>query len=493
MSTTPPFPTEAQLTQAPFSTSTRTGGSYSRRPYDILGLAWLHGSLHASIFRRQVLQRSWESPAPVRTVEEFEAALDAALVQLRFGGSEVFLILEHDSFVHQAEQAPAFSEAAARAYLRGRVERFEKEHEPVLWVSQRTVSARQESTFLLHLLPSAFYGKINGMLLSRRLDLTRILPLAVPLQLSLATLAPGKESAVLIAADTGDATTVMVARPSGDLLFARTMLARWDTDPARIGVEVNRSVLYAKQQFSSVIDTIWLLGSAGDAARAEVQTRCGANKEIIVRTTTPIEWLELVAKLTPRHPINLVAGYLGKKRRQQFIRRSVTAGCWLLFALLSLDTWTRVQTWMEENVHLHQLQKSQGTLRADRARLQIRNTEVQKERDFVREVYDERLPGVPARFFAYVSSAIPPEARLSDLNVKCDTTTGKWEFRFEGQIEGDEETCREALSALQKAMTRGPFRIHFNDSSRSITPVPSAGIEAQSTLRFALEGTLFEG
>lgn len=494
--TSPLESTQAELTQAPFSTATRRGGEYSRRPYDTLGLTWLHGSFHAAVFRRQTFKWSWASPTPVRTVEEFEAALDQTLIELRFGGTEVFLILEHDAFVHQAEQAPAFSEAAARAYLRGRVERFEKEHEPVLWVSQSTVSVRKESTFLLHLLPSSFYGRINGLLLDRHLDLTRILPFAVPLQLIVPTLSEGKDRPVLIAVDTGEATTVMVAQPNGELLFARTMMARWDTDPARIGVEVNRSVLYAKQQFSAAIETIWLLGSAGEAARSEVQTRCGSGKEIKIRSSTPRDWMEAVAKLTPRHPINLVAGYLGRKRRQQLIRRVVVGACWLTFSLLGLDAWTDGQNQNEQARRLHELQKKQSSLIAERDQLRVRNTEVQHDRDFVRQVSEDRLPAVPARFFTYIAGLLPPDAHLTEMSVKWDSATNKWGFHLEGQLQGDEETCREMLTSFQKNLTRGALRPKMNDGARSLVPVMSssggAGLEGPSAQRFTLEGTLFE-
>src|SRR4051812_45523847 len=69
-----------------------------RKNGDMLGLAWLHGTLQAAVFRRQVRVASWESPTPARTLEEFESGLDQALETLDFAGSEAFLILEHDQF-----------------------------------------------------------------------------------------------------------------------------------------------------------------------------------------------------------------------------------------------------------------------------------------------------------------------------------------------------------------------------------------------------------
>ena len=463
-----------------------------RRTSDVLGLAWMHGAFTAATFRKQALASSWDCRTPVTTLEEFETAFDAACAALGFAGEEVFLILANDQFVHQPELAPAFSESASRTYLRGRVERYEKEHEPVLWVSQRTMSSRQEAAFILHLLPSAFYGRLNSMLLARRLDLTRIVPLTVPLQLVLETLDMPKDKPVLIATESGGATTVLAARGDGQLLFARTMLARWDVDPARLGVEVNRSLLYAKQQFTAVIDRIWLLGTASEAARTEVQSRCGSGKEVLTQASMPLDWLQAVARLTPRHPVNLVAGYLGRKRRQQFLRRVLIAGCWLGLALVSLDAWSREFTWKEARRHHAELRASESSMTATRDRLVARNAEVEKQRAFVQQASEERLPPVAPRFLAFIASVLPAEAQLTEVSVRWEPTTSTWSFRLDGQVEGDEETARDILTVFQKAIGKSPLQARFNEGGRVVAALsPANGTEMPSAHRFVLEGTLF--
>ncbi len=486
MSTTSPIETPPPAAPKP------AARGLLRRNSDTLGIAWMHGVFHAAVFRRQTLVASWSCDVEVPGVEDFEYAFDSALGALGFKGEEVFLILAHDQFIHQAEQAPAFSEAASRSYLRGRVERHEKEREPVLWVSQRTLSARQEAAFVLHMLPSAFYGRLNSLLLARRLDLTRILPVSVPLQLILESLETPKDQPVIVAAETGAATTVLAARNDGQLLFSRTLLAKWDADPARLGVEVNRSLLYAKQQFGAVIDRVWLLGDASEAARTEVQTRCGAGKEITVRASAPVDWLQAVARLSPRHPVNLVAGYLGRKRRHQFVRRALIAGCWLGLGLMALDAWTRSGRWQEERQRFSTLTASEATLHETRARLEQRNKSADAHRNFIKQASEDRLPPVPPRLLAFVANALPGDASLTDFQVKWDAATKGWSFRLDGQIEGDEETAREALASFQKILARSPLRARFNDATRAIAPVPVAGNELPTAQRFNLEGTLFE-
>ncbi len=466
--------------------------TFMRRTRDTLGIAWMHGAFHAAVFRRQSLVASCIAAGAVTTLEEFERAFDEAIVSLGFAGEEVFLILAHEQFVHRPEQAPAFSESASRAYLRGRVERFEKENEPVLWISQRTVSTRQEAAFVLHLLPSAFYGRLNSILLARRLDLTRILPASVPLQLVLESLDVPEEQTVLLAAETGAATTVLAARGDGQLLFSRTLLARWADDPARLGVEMNRSLLYAKQQFGTVVENVWLLGAADDTARAEVQARCGGGKDVVVRASDPVAWLQAVARLSPRHPVNLVAGYLGRKRRHQFVRRALIAGCWLALALVALDVWSRSLRWREERARLTDLQKNESALHETRTRLEERNRRADNHRAFIQEVSEKRLPPVTSRLLVFVAGILPPEAGLTDFNVKWDEAGAAWSFRFDGQVEGDEESVRDALATFQRELVKSPLRARFNDASRVIVSVPTPRNDLPPAFRFSLEGVLFE-
>ena len=135
----------------------------------MLGVSWLHGAVAVSIFRRHQPVASWSAPEPVHTLEEFAAALEKAVQETGFRGTDAFIVLENEAFQHQLETVPSFSDRAARAYLRSRIDRIEKESEPMLWVSQRAMTVRKEHAFLLHLLPSSFYYKLNEVFIGRRL------------------------------------------------------------------------------------------------------------------------------------------------------------------------------------------------------------------------------------------------------------------------------------------------------------------------------------
>jgi hypothetical protein len=455
---------------------------------DVLGIGWLHGALNAAVFRGKTTVGSWECPTPVRTLEDFESVLDGALTALKFAGTETFLVLEHDQFVHQTEAAPGFSDAAAKAYLKGWVERFQKEHGPMLWVSQPTLSVKQDRAFILHLLPRAFYDKLSQSLLARRLDLTRILPMTVPLHRELNRLPVNRDALVLMAVETGEATTVVVGRSGGLLLFSRTVLASMSHDPSRVGVEVNRSLLYVKQQFSSVVERIWLLGK-GDHSTAEVRAKCGAGKQIMVLPSLSLDWLQTAHKLPANQPINLLAGYLRGKRRQQRLRQAFCAACWLGLGLLVFSSWTRSKQWETEQLRLAALRADEPALRAERDRLAQRNAAIEQERRLLHQVVDNRLPPVPAKFTGYLAGLLSKQTRLTEYSLKWDPSNSSWAFHLDGIIEGDDETARETVAALQKQLGKSPLRIRFNDSARAVIALPPSLSVAESQ-RFILEGRI---
>ncbi|MEO6001807.1 MAG: hypothetical protein ABIZ04_04365 [Opitutus sp.] len=459
---------------------------------DVLGFAWLHGTLHAEVFRRHETVATWASPISVDTLDQFERALDEALHATAFSGTDVFMVLEHEQFVHQVELVPAFSDSAARTYLRGRVQRYEQSREPVLWVGQKTVSVKKESGYLLHLLPTAFHTRLSSFFRARRLDLTRVVPLVVPLQLERHGATSPRDEMIMIAAEAGAATTLMVVRADGELLFSRTMLARWETDAIRIATEVNRSLLYAKQQFGAIVKRVELFGEVSAPAHAEVQARCGAEKEVLSRPVHIPSWLQAVVRLSPRHPVNLVIGHLGRKRRRQFLRRLLIAVCWLGLGLMALDCWNETKTWDENEHALVRLRARAPELRMQRETLTARNQEVARHREFVRVASAERLPNAPVSLLTFLARIRTPDTQFTDYLTKWDAETGKWSFRVEGVIEGDEETARESLTRLERGLEKSALRARLKDGGRVLVQLPAATADATPTHRFIMEGGLLE-
>jgi hypothetical protein len=446
--------------------------------------------LHAAVFHRRELLASWSSPGDVHSLEEFGPALDLALAELGFAGTDALLLLEHDAFIHRIELAPSSSPGAARSYLQARVARegrgvgpaeIAADRSPFLWCAQRMAATRQDATFILHLLPASFFEQLNQTLRARRLELTRIFPLSVPLQLALdAQAAPGQP--LLMAAGAGGATTIVVGWAGGRLAFARTFFASWTDEPARVGGEINRSLLYAKQQLGTAVDRICLFGA--EPVEAEVRARCGEGKEIVAGAATPLAWLEAMAPLSPGHPGNLLSDHLRRKRRLRFVRAAMAAVGWLGVAILALTIWQEGAAGRAEATRFAAVQVRAPALQAERDRLAGRNRAAAEDRDLLQEMAARRLPPTAARFLAYLGGTLPQAMRLTDFQVEETGPAASWSFQIAGTLRLDEESARAVVTTLQQQLEQGPWRAHATSS----VSVPAASGESS----FSLGGTLLE-
>jgi hypothetical protein len=474
--TAPPAPVLAPPPSPPAAAPRRVGA--------VVGFAWLRHSLQATVFVRQAAVASWTAPGPVRSFEEFEAAVAAALAALGAGGGDAFLLLEQAELRHRTETAPAYSAKAARSYLAARIARQE-ESGAVLWCAQPTATARQDTSFLLHLLPAAFFERVDRCFAARGLRLSRIFPLAVPLALEL--LAEEGRSR-LIAVETDGATTIAVAA-EGRLAFARTIEASWSTEAARVGMEVNRSLFYAKQQLGAVVQQVTLLG-AGPAI-ADVRERCGAGREITAGLPCPADWLQRVASLSPRHPQNLLAALRQRQGRQRWARAAVAAAGWMLLVTLATLAWKGREAARADHRRFAALQREEGDLRSERAALLARDRAAERDRVLLEAAAEGHRPPVPLRTLAGVAGLLPAEIRLTDFQIEWEPKTAAWSFHLGGTIAADEDTARSLVNALQDKIGREPWQAQLSDAERTLNPLPAvAGEAGPGSFSFTLGGTL---
>lgn len=492
MSTPANLPDAPPAAAAPIPAPQRRRFSLMRDD-NVLGLAWIHGEFHAAVFRRQDTVDTWTSPTSVTTIDDLSVALDGALQALKFGGTDVFLILEHERFQHQPEQAPAFSETATRGFLKAHVSRIEQERGPVLWVSQKTQSQRNEASVLLHLLDARFYAQLNGLMLARRLELTRIVPLVVPLHAMIDAMPDAREQPVMLTAPAGRMTIVVAGRAGQPLLFTRSILAPWNTAAERLAVEFNRSLLYAKQQFSEPIERLRLLGQADEVMLGEVRARCSTAQDVATLPVSPFDWMLTVARLPARHRVNLVAGYLSYKQRQRFLRRVLVATCTLALVLSALEVVLRVQSGSQERARLQALAEAEPVMRAEQQRLAERNLTAAEHAALIAEAEAARIPPVPSRFLAFLAGVLPAEMRLTSFSVKPheDHVPG-WFVRLEGVARGEQDATQEMLAELERRLAQSPFRAVFGPRGRATVVIPADELDALPRVRFTLEGGLLE-
>ena len=117
------------------------------------------------------------------------------------------------------------------------------------YASQMLASAKTSPRVLLHLLPRLILNQF--MLACRRNDLhlVSVLPASVALQRQLPALSLQRSDVVMLAAETAGSTTLVICDGDGRLLLARTLQGTWNEDPAKLALDLNRTILFVNQQF----------------------------------------------------------------------------------------------------------------------------------------------------------------------------------------------------------------------------------------------------
>src|SRR6266536_2148252 len=117
-------------------------------------------------------------------------------------------------------------------------------------------------------------------------------------------------SIVLLAAETGGTTTVLIGRKDGEIYLGRTLNSSWNIYPDRVNVDLNRTILYVKQQFGESVGSICLFGKGAEEHLRVMQASVKVPVALSPTPPSPFYWNEEVQKLPNDDTNNLVSAEL---------------------------------------------------------------------------------------------------------------------------------------------------------------------------------------
>ena len=127
------------------------------------------------------------------------------------------------------------------------------------WSCQAALPAKQHGTVLLHLCPKSLVDQLMQGCAASELRLVRILPTTAVLVNHLQSLPLQKDELALLAAETGNGTTVVIGRKDGRICLGRVLRSSWNSDLESVGVDLTRSIGFAEQQSGLTVNSvIWL-------------------------------------------------------------------------------------------------------------------------------------------------------------------------------------------------------------------------------------------
>lgn len=439
------------------------GGQAGRLPLTTtLGISWLNGAFSALPLHRGALGTGWTSPTPVNTAQELVAALREAVTRTGFEGTHVSVLIGHARLAYHWVEVPAGRHTQLQKYLHRQAQQHKPFEGAAVWAWQPTFATKTSGGALLHLLPRSVHDDLVRACEETGLHLAALIPVGEAVRQRLAQLPLRNDEIALLAADTGASTVVSVSQADGTPLLARTINESWGGDLNRVAVDLNRTLLFAQQQFGKAISGVWLLGPDAERVATVMQGFFEAPVKAAPRAEAAHVWAEEALRLSADPAINLVTReQKSAPTRRVLLRISAFAAVTMLAVSIGLALYVHRQYQSEI--------KAIAKLRVIEADLQRRHKEMQgiheaiaRQERFVTEAGEHRADPVPAWFLGYLTEAVPDDLLVTNVVVR--TATNHWRVSLSGTVQpAAAGTPRGDLLRLSRQLTnslvQGPFAL----------------------------------
>jgi len=433
----------------------------------ILSLSLLSGQFKAVAVRRGTVTGTWERPGTLEDFSTFSTVLREAVEATGYQGDAVAMVLAHPRLTQQLVETPPIRGGSLKNFLDRRVIQLKTFSTDAAWSYQPTLATKSASAVVLHLFPKPFLDQLVQGCEQVGLHLAKLLPTTAVLNRQLTQLPVEEDAIVLLAAETGGTTTVLIGRKDGEIYLGRTLNSSWKVYPDRVNVDLNRTILYVKQQFGESVGSICLFGDGAEEHQRVMQAAVKVPVALSPTPPSPFYWNEEAQKLPNNDTNNLVSAELlqAPQRKRLLKVTSVIIG---LAAIAAIATALLFQALvMDRRSQLDKLQPKFEKLLTRKGQLQERESVYVQQRDFVRLVDEEKVAAVPGWFLGYLGDVVPAELLLTHLQLKREDDL--WTLQLGGTLQpttnaAPSSVLSGAVSTLRNQLESGPFHVKILNS-----------------------------
>ncbi len=463
----------------------------------VLSLSLLNERLSAVAVHRGAVAGTWERPEPVTDLADFGSVLQEAVRQTGYTGTAVTVVLAHQRLAQQLVESPPVKGRSLRLFLQNRAKQLKPFSSDAAWSYQPALPTRNAQAMLLHLLPRELLDQLVQGCQQLELHCDRVFPASAILQGQLTELPLEPNEIALLAADTGGATTVVIGRKDGSIYLGRTLSNSWNVHPDRVTVDLNRTLLYVKQQFGASVNSVWLFGEGAQNQIDTLRTALRLPVKLSPVQPGPFYWSQESLHVPVGDTNNLISlEQLQAPRRRVFFKvTSVAVG---LAAVGALITAAAVQGWvMQQGKQLQAIQAKIEQLQVRKAALQDREREFLQKKQFVKIVSDGKVAPVPGWFLGYLGDIVPETLLLGQ--VRLNREGDQWHVELGGTLQpttnpAPAKVMADAVALLKTNLAQGPFHVQIlgEGGATGKSTLASARATSRPADQFFVEGVMTE-
>lgn len=430
----------------------------------VLGLVLVRGTLHARVLQGGEVVAAWDAPGPLAGLDGLREALEQVPEQTGFRGESVVVAIASSQMEHQMVKLPPMRERDMEAFLSRKVRHFAVEAGRQAWSWHVLHGGKIEHQVALHLIPLSLIHVFLDFCRSRNYQVDQVVPLASTLAWSARALPLQKGSWGLVAAELGTATTIVVADTEGRMALVRELsfgLAEPDAAD-RFSKELNRSILFAKQQFGITVSGVWISGvSLQDAPTLLSKSVAEVAISPLPVADPPAFWLRPLVGLDPDIHDNMVPRSMRRlnERRRHLETIFVVVLAVHLFLLAAILGLKALGDDIRSSVSDVHVAETMASLREEKDTLELRLVRIAELRTQASGIAAGSWDPKPGWFLGWIGANLPDELRLNALVVDRPEDSTTWEVRLQGTAPREAVAASKALREFQKRLEHGAPRL----------------------------------
>jgi len=426
----------------------------------LLGISWLNGRFHAAALNGSAVTASWASPLPVPNEADFGAALAEAVRQTRFNGARVVVVLDHGSLLFHVEETPPVQGRLLAQLLDRRVAQSHFFEEQAAWGSIELPTLKGRHRILLALLPQSLVRRLSDACTALRLNLIAVVPTAAVLGPHLRLLSLPPDEPVVLATDLGGSLHLLLGRGDGLVLFSRSVVLGGTSQNERAAQEIARTLHYAQQQFSVVVNHLFVFGSAAFAALKDVQIRSGLKIQPSTVAEDPFYFARQAALVSRRSAVNFISPVESHRQRVQGLAAAGLAAAVVLAATTTFVVERTVRARERAAAQIERELETEGKAMAASRSLQ---REARRLDAFLRLAGNTNDAPIAELFARYLPTVTPETIHFTEAGVSRGSDG--WEFYLNGSLREQSFDYLATLEQFERTLQTGPFRAQITDST----------------------------
>src|ERR1051326_3019233 len=453
-----------------FGLKRKLGGNQIPGHLTTLSLSWLNNQFKAVAVHRGTVVGTWERPGDTDGAGNFDGFVREAVQQTGYHGQTVSLLLAHPRLVQQLVDVPPVKGAALHKVIQRQAQQQKVFAGEAAWASQTSPPGKGLQRVVLHMFPRLLLNQLIQGCKRHGLHLTAVIPPSAVLHHQIGQLPLEPDEVAFLAAETAGSTALVVGRSDGHILLARTLQGTWNEEPERLAVDLNRTILFANQQYpGSFTKGLWLFGAGADEQGEAVQRHLQLPIHISPVFFESFYWATEALKLRSEFAPNLISPEL-QKAPQRKVFAKVVAACTGLVVVGSLTAsgYFLYQA-HQEQANLKALTLQTTKLQQKQVQLQALDAELTRKKQIVKLVLGDRPPPVPAWFLGYLAEAVPSDLVVTNLQIKRQEDF--YRLHLAGTLQQGEKRpnplpLTDSIALLKSRLAAAPFHVKMLDDGK---------------------------